>query len=352
MAMNLASKYSNKVDERFTRESQALAGTNKDYDWSGVATVKVYQIDTVPLADYTRSGAGRYGTPSELGNTIQEMTLTQDKSFTFTIDKGNKNETMMVMDAGKSLAREESEVIVPFVDTYIFKAQANAAIENGQVDTVAASSSTAYQKFLKANEVLGNKNVPDTGRVAYCSYSFANLLKQDPAFIKTGDSSQKITISGEIGEVDGIKIVKVPASRLPYGTSFLIVHPCATVAPQELKEFKTHQDPPGISGWLVEGRFIFDAFILDAKKDALYLGLCEGVLGEFDASVDASSKLVVPFNNMPGTLKIKTGTTLPAYGAADTGYSAATPGTTTVSASSIVIYSVDGKVVAAKAITV
>jgi len=258
---------------------------------------------------------------------------------------------MMVMDAGKSLAREESEVIVPFVDTYIFKAQASAAIENGHIDTVAASSTTAYQKFLKANEVLGNKNVPDTGRIAYCSYGFANLLKQDPAFIKTGDASQKITISGEIGEVDGIRIVKVPASRLPFGTSFMIVHPCATVAPQELKEFKTHQDPPGISGWLVEGRFIFDAFVLDAKKDALYLGLCEGVLGEFNASVEGGN-LVVPTNNMPGELKIKAGTTLPSYGDADTGYTAAVSGTTAVDANSVVIYSVDGKIISAKAVTV
>jgi len=89
----------------------------------------------------------------------------------------------------------------------------------------------------------------DTGRVAFCSYAFANLLMQDPAFIKYSDKSQEMVIKGVLGEVDGTKIVKVPASRLPYGTSFLIVHQMATVAPFQLKEFKTHQDPPGLSGW-------------------------------------------------------------------------------------------------------
>jgi len=247
--INYASKFSNKVDERFYRDSQALIGTNKEYEWSGVKTVKVYQIDTVPLTDYARTGAGRYGEATDLGNTVQEMTLSQDKAFTFVIDKGDKNETMMVMDAGKSLAREEREVLVPYVDTYIFNKQAAAAVSNGQFDTAAASSSTAYAKFLKANEVLGNKNVPDTGRIAFCSYSFANLLMQDPAFIKYSDKSQEMVIKGILGEVDGTKIVKVPASRLPLGTSFLIVHQMATVAPFTLKEFKTHQDPPGISGW-------------------------------------------------------------------------------------------------------
>ena len=45
MSMNYAAKYSDKVDERFYLESQALMGTNKDYDWSGVKTVKVYQVE-------------------------------------------------------------------------------------------------------------------------------------------------------------------------------------------------------------------------------------------------------------------------------------------------------------------
>lgn len=350
--MNLALKYSNKIDERFTRESQALMGTNKDYEFTGVNTVRVYQVDVVPLTDYTRSGANRYGTPTELGNTIQELTLTQDKAFTFTIDKGNKLQSQMVMDAGKSLSRETREVIIPFYDAYIFKKQADAAIANGAVDTVAASTSTAYQKFLKGHEFLGNHNVPDAGRVAFCSYGYANLLKQDPAFMKYSDRSQEMVIKGVLGEVDGTKIVKVPASRLPFGTSFLIVHPSATVAPKQLEEYKTHQDPPGLSGWLCEGRFIFDGFVLDAKKNALYLGMCEGTLGELTVSRDDDNKLVIAnAGHYVGTLKKKAGSNSVAYGDPDTGFSAAEIGET-VSATTTYAYFVDGKAVAAGVVTV
>lgn len=358
MAMNYALKFSNKVDERFYRESQALMGTNKDYDWSGVKTVKIYQVDTVPLTDYTRSGNARYGAASDLGNTVEEFTLSQDKAFTFVIDKGDKNETMMVMDAGKSLAREQREVLVPFVDTYIFGKQAAAAAANGHIDTAAASSSTAYAKFLKANEVLGNKNVPDSGRIAYCSYGFANLLMLDPAFIKYGDKSQEMVIKGILGEVDGIKIVKVPASRLPYGCSFLIVHPMATVAPETLKEFRTHQDPPGISGWLVEGRFIFDAFVLAGKQDALYLGLCDQNLGTPGVTVDATTGVATVDESsisrgVGGTWLYKAGTTLPAFGdSTAAGYTAFVSGTTTIAADSVLVYSVNDKVVAATLIDV
>lgn len=113
MAVNLASKYSSKVDERLYRDSQALMGVGNDYEFTGVATVNVYSIPTAAMNDYARTGSNRYGTPSELQNSVQSMTLTKDRSFTFTIDRGNKIQSQMIMDAGKALARQLREVAVP-----------------------------------------------------------------------------------------------------------------------------------------------------------------------------------------------------------------------------------------------
>lgn len=355
MAVNYAAKYSNKVDERFYAESQAQMGTNTDYEWEGVDTVKVYQVDTVPMNDYTRNGANRYGTPTELGNTVQTMTIRKDRSFTFTIDKANRNQTMMVMEAGKSLSRQEREVVIPEYDRYVFGVQAAAAIDNDHFKIGSASSTTAYQEFLAAQEIMGNDLIPMKGRIAYCSYGFANLLMLDPAFIKAGDQSQDMVLKGVLGEVDGTKIVKVPASQLPFGVSFMIVHPSATVAPQQLKEFKTHQDPPGINGDLVEGRHLYDAFVLDAKKNGLYVAMLEGKLGALAATIDETGVLTAIANEdhyVGGKFQIKTGTTLPAYGDAATSYADVTVGTTTVSADSILAYVVDGKIVAAVALDV
>lgn len=50
----------------------------------------------------------------------------------------------------------------------------------------------------------------------------------------------------------------------------MIAHPVATVAPTKLEDYRIHQDPPGISGDLVEGRICYDAFVLDNKKAAIY----------------------------------------------------------------------------------
>lgn len=267
---NLATKYSNKVDERFTKQSQAMMALNNDYEFTGVETVKVYSIPVVPLKDYSRSGSNRYGTPDDLQRNVQTMTVKKDRAFTFIIDKGDKLQSQMVMDSGKALSRQTNEVMIPEFDAYCFKTLADAATDAGNSDSTAPTKSNAYELFLKGMESLGDNNVPDQGRVAFCSYAFANLLKQDSAFMKYGNTSQEMLIKGVIGEVDGAKIVKVPSSRLPAGCAFILCHPLAATAPKQLEEYKTHDNPPGISGWLCEGRFIYDCFVLDEKVGGIY----------------------------------------------------------------------------------
>ena len=88
--------------------------------------------------------------------------------------------------------------------------------------------------------------------------------------MRYGDSSQQMLPRGVIGEVDGCRIVKVPSSRLPAGAAFLIAHPLAATGPKQLEDYKIHDDPPGISGWLVEGRVIYDCFVLNEKAKAIY----------------------------------------------------------------------------------
>ena len=56
----------------------------------------MYSVPTAAMNDYTKEGSNRYGTPKELENTVQELTMNQDRSFTFTIDRGNYNDTQMI----------------------------------------------------------------------------------------------------------------------------------------------------------------------------------------------------------------------------------------------------------------
>jgi N4-gp56 family major capsid protein len=271
MAVNLASKYSSKVDERFKLKSFTEAVVNNSYDWEGVKTISVYDIPTVAMGNYTRTGTGRYGTPEELQNEKTDYTLTRDRAFTFAIDKGNFQETQMVMQAGKALARQIDEVIVPEIDIYRLAAMSAAGITAGGTATAAVTAANAYTSLLKATEFHAENKVPLTGRVAFVTPQFYNFLKLDSSFIKQSEIAQNMLINGQVGEVDGIKIVMVPSVYLPASTAFLVTRQEATVAPKKLEDYKTHQDPPGINGWLVEGRQIYDAFVLKNKAKSIYV---------------------------------------------------------------------------------
>ncbi len=277
MAINYAEKYSPQVDERFKLGSLTTALVNNAYDWLGVATVKVYSVPTAEMNDYTLTGSNRYGTPAELNNEVQEMTLAKDRSFTFTIDKKSEDDTMGVMAAGAALARQIDEVIIPEIDTYrISKLVAGAPTAN-VIKDIAVTNANAYEKFLAVQEILDNKKVPTGGRICMCTPGYYNMLKLDEAFTKKGDMATKIAINGLVGEVDGVYIIKAPKSYFPENVNFLITNPIVMPAPIKLTEYKIHDDAPGISGHLVEGRIRYDAFVLDQKKDAI--GVCQNPAG-------------------------------------------------------------------------
>lgn len=268
MAIDYASKYSSEIDERFSREAMSTPAVNNDYDFVGVKTVNVYSVPTAPMNDYNKNGSSRYGTPNELENSVQELTMTKDRSFTFTIDRGNFNDTQMANAAGAALQRQLREVVIPEIDTYRFKVICDNA---GTSVSGAVTKNNAYDAFLDGTNALVDNKVPLTGAVAYVSSSYYKLIKLDSSFIKQSDLSQKITIKGQIGMIDGVPVVVLPKSYMPEGVEFFITNKIATTAPVKLSEYKIHDNPPGINGWLVEGRVYHDAFVLENKKKAIYV---------------------------------------------------------------------------------
>ena len=76
---------------------------------------------------------------------------------------------------------------------------------------------------------------------------------------------------GVVGEIDDMEVIKVPKSRFPEGVNFMIVHKSAACMPIKIEETKIHQDPPGISGNLLEGRQYYDCFVFDKLKHGIYV---------------------------------------------------------------------------------
>lgn len=267
--VNYATKYSPIVDERFKLGPLTSGVVNNNYDWVGVKTVAVYSIPTASMNNYTMSGATRYGQAAELANSVQELSITQDRSFTFTIDRKNTQDTMGVQEAGAALRRQIEEVCLPEIDTYRIAAFVSGAKSAHVINGAAITKSNVYEKFLAGQELLDDAKVPQGGRFAICTPSFYNLLKQDEAFVKRGDMATEIGITGIVGECDGVYFIKAPTSYFPSKVQCIITNNMVMVSPIKLEDYKIHIDPPGINGALVEGRIRYDAFILEMKQDAI-----------------------------------------------------------------------------------
>lgn len=273
MAIELATKFAPYTDEVFAAESKKSMLTNQDFDFVGAHTVKVYKVSTSEMNDYNRSGAdngnwSRYGAVAGLDATTEEMTLKKDRSFTFTIDKLDEDETAQQMAAASALARQQREVVIPEVDAYTYGVMCEKA--GHKPTAVALTAENIYNEILKANEALDDAEVPETDRVLTVIPSVYALMKKCPDIAMDTDIGDEIRKKGAIAMLDGATVIKVPAKRMPEGFGFMLAHPVATVAPTKLEDYKIHQDPPGISGSLVEGRICYDAFVLDNKTKAIY----------------------------------------------------------------------------------
>lgn len=268
MALNLAKKYSDKIVDRYYLKSVTdLKGMNKDYDWSGVKTVTVYSIPTTALGDYTRTGSSRYGTPTEVQDTVQDLTLSKDRSVALTVDKGNDTEQMGIKKAGKLVAMQTDEVFTPEFDTY--KLSVWGATTNTTGTAAALDNTNVYDKFLTMTSFLDENKVPQGGRMCFVTPKVYNLLKKDASFIKASDMAQQMLVKGQVGEVDGVAIIKVPSTYMPTKTPMIMLHPSCTTAPLKLEECKIHENPPGINGLLLEMRYIYDCFVFESKKNAI-----------------------------------------------------------------------------------
>lgn len=270
MTQNLAQKYSAKVDERFKLGSVTAGLTNQDYEWEGVNSINVYSIATASLNNYTASGTSRYGTPADLNDTVQNLPISQDKAFTFVIDKKFEQDQMGAKAVGSALAREIDEVITPYLDKYVLGVMEAGADINYSYG-VSLTKSNAYENVLKGMGALGNSKVPINNCVVIGGYTFFNKIRQDSNFLSANEVAQEMKLNGVRGAIEGMPLIVVPDNYLSATTNFMIVNKQSVVAPVKLVDYITHINPPGINGTLVEGRIRHDAHALKNKVAGIYI---------------------------------------------------------------------------------
>lgn len=272
MTINYTEKYASKIAERFHLGSVTDSACGHDYSFVGAKTIKVYSVDTVALNNFDRTaGSNRFGAVSNLGDTVQEMTCTQDKSFTFAIDAGDQSDQAINKAAGKALRRQIDEVVNPTVDKYRLDAWAKGA--GNETTPAALTKNSIHGAIIDLNAMLTEDLVPTEGRTLFISVDAYKLLVQADVIVGNDDLGKKAVSKGEVGEVDGCTVKPIPTSWMPEGVAFMIKYKGCTVDPVKLQHYDVLTKVQGFDGPVVQGRIYYDAFVLDAKKNGI--GVCK-----------------------------------------------------------------------------
>lgn len=265
MATNYATKYQPKVAERFKKASITNAAAGNEYSFQGAKTVVVSTVNVVALNDYDRTAAGnRFGAVANLGDTKQEMQMTQDKGFAFAIDAGDASDVAIDMAAGKALRRQIDEVVIPHLDKYRLSKWAEGA--GTKVTDVALTKNNILAGIIKVGGEMSNALVPEEGRVLFIPIRNYQLLVQADAVVNLEGKGTEAVENGVVGKIDRNKVVPVPDGWFPEGVEFLIKYKGCTADPVKLQNYHIRKDAQGFDGPVVEGRVYFDSFVLEARK--------------------------------------------------------------------------------------
>ena len=269
MAVNLASKYADKLDQQFTAGSYTDRYVNKKYSFDGVKTVNVYTVTTVQPSNYDRTETGdRFGGNNELQDIYTPYTLNNDKSFKIVIDRGNYEQQALAKKAGEVMRAEMEEQVIPMIDADRLLAAAVGAAAVSQY--LAPTANDAYGDILKLSEKLDEAKAPVAGRVLWITPGFYNSIKkQITTNVEASGYNDKLLGRGFVGELDGVPVVKVPTSYFPTNTSAIMVHRDALLGAKQIMNTRIITNSELVDGTILLGRFIFGSFVLKGKEKAV-----------------------------------------------------------------------------------
>lgn len=268
--INLHDKYEKNILRGFDHESYIGDNASKKYSFEGVRTIKVSTPERMEVKDYQRSGTSRFGTIEEIGDRVQILTLSQDKSYTGSIDRGNASDQQKIKKAGEIIKDQTKNVISPMMDKYTLN---KWAIESGINRSIAApSKANIVTSIFDATTEMDNALVPIEQRRLYVGASVYNMLRLSPEYMGVEALAKKSLQKGVMGEISDCEVVKVPDSLMPAGVKFMIVHKDSVLRPKKISLTRIHTDPVGIDGHVLEGRYYFDAFVLGERAEGVYVG--------------------------------------------------------------------------------
>lgn len=272
MTINLHAKYKGDIEQAFTLNSIIAGKLTKQFDFTGVNTIKLSTIVTQDLATYSRSTG--FASAVEVKDYIQNFTLSQEKSFNMKIDKLNASDQSGIKAAGPILAAEIKEKVTPYFDQWALK---QAAYYGGKsvVLGAATSKSNIVGYITDARTHFTDNLVPEGDRYLFLHSADYAYVLQSPEFIAVDTSVGDIAMKGVVGKIASFWVVETPSSYLPTSVRFIAIHKDSFIVPMKVEETRIINSESFV-GKLLQGLFYGDAFVIGAKAAGVYVALANG----------------------------------------------------------------------------
>lgn len=284
-SVTLAQKYLPRLDEVYKRESLTALLDTGNYEWVGADTIKVYKFSTLGMADYSRGGGYVAGDSS---GTWEYFTLSQDRARSYLLDSVDSEESLGMLTSSQ-LSQTERTQVIPEVDAYRFSQYYSNA--GTKVTAQITPGTTDVPQLIDAAEAqMDNDEVPYEGRILFVSPRCYMGLKEK---IERRVINSENNVNTNVEFYDDMRIIRVPQPRFQTAITlnqpsahdgaggyvsngnainFMIIHPSAVI--QVMKHRKVQLISPEANqtadGWLMNFRFVHDAFVLDNKVKGIY----------------------------------------------------------------------------------
>jgi len=294
--IELIQKYVPLLDAKYAAESKSsVLDVQSDLirETANAKSVLIPKMVLQGLGDYDRTNG------FIKGNVTLEWvthTFTQDRGRTFMIDAMDNEETAMVAFASLSGEFIRTQV-APELDAYRFSTYASKAENSVQEaltkDNIIAAIDTAIG-------TLDDAEVPEGDRVLFVSVPAYNLMKGTNELVKRFDvQTGSGNVDRRIETFDGMQVVKVPSTRFKTAyvfndgktagqesggftpdinakaINFMLVSKSAVVQIVKLalpRVFTPEQNQEA-HAWKFDYRLYHDAWVLDNKKNGIYVSI-------------------------------------------------------------------------------
>ena len=309
--INLHELYHKQMAMLYTHASFFRGKTCNEYSWNGVESINITTPRTVPLNDYNRNASGnRYGTPTEMGDFVQRCPITMDKGFAVTIDKGNYNQQGLMKKAGVMMKAQVDEQVTPYIDKHAVKVWAHNA---GSVVSVNAApgKSDIIDHLAAIEAAFNNAFIPLDDRFVSLPNTTVSVYRT--AFDKLDSVTDRLLLKNVVGKFGTLHILGVPDDWMPANSHYLAFQRRSAIIAEQVNDTVLHTNPPGISGHLLEGRFIFDAFVVGARAKGVLVGVDTANIAAAPTLTKGASTSTLASTSANTTIKYTTDGSDPMY---------------------------------------